>query len=171
MKFCGFNSWLPRGFGKVVLVSFGAKCEYESPQRGGISSLFHFSLGRCEGSKWDYWDALGAEWGRNGAGGWIHFWRERQRGGMFPTSCMAAWLENLDQPLLSPVVTQPGWLPVCPVPQDLGICGTALWAVQRLCSCFSQVLVCLLTFQFPSWTQMDLFGLISREALPDIAES
>lgn len=35
MKSCGFNSCLPgypRGFGKVVLVSFGAKCGYESQQ-------------------------------------------------------------------------------------------------------------------------------------------
>lgn len=71
---------------------------------------------------------------------------------------------------VEPVVTQPGWFPVCPVPQDFGICGTALWAVQRHCFCFSQVLVSLLTFQFPSWTQVGLFGLISREALPATAE-
>lgn len=71
---------------------------------------------------------------------------------------------------VEPVVTQPGWFPVCPVPQDFGICDPALWAVQRHCFCFSQVLVSLLTFQFPSSTQMVLFGFISREALPATAE-
>lgn len=43
---------------------------------------------------------------------------------------------------VGPVVTQPGWFPVHPVPQDFGICGTALWAVQRHYSCFSHVLGC-----------------------------
>lgn len=118
---------------------------------------------------------VGQEW--NGAGRWIHFWYhtgEKDRGE--ECSQLPAWQRGWKS-WISPFCPHgcgacgdKQVFPVCPLPQDFRIWSTDLWAVQRHCSCFSQVLVCLLTFQFPSWTQMNLFGLISREVLPAISK-
>lgn len=109
---------------------------------------------------WDFWDHTGRKDGGEGCSQLP----ARQRG-------WKSWISPVIPMDVGPVVTQPGWFPACPVPQDFGIRGTALWAVQRHCSCFSQVLVPLPTLPIPFWIQMSLFGLLSREALPATAES
>lgn len=62
---------------------------------------------------------VGQEWSREVDPFLGSHWRERQRGGMFPTSCMTVWLEKLDQPLR---------------PHGCGACGDT----SRLVSCSSR---------------------------------
>lgn len=105
----------------------------------------------------------GIPWEQSGAG-------MEQGGGSIPGITLEGKTEGRDVPNF--LHSWKSWIsPFCPC--GCGACGDTawlvsclscstafwdLWAVQRRCSCFSQVPVHLLPFQFPSWTQMDLFG-------------